>query len=201
MNLFFRLIALTSTIFFVSICSANGIQNSSNVEKSDGANTTIDPKKCANTAYPRGALRDELEGNTVLLLSIGESGKIESVKIEKSSGWRILDDAATNTMLGCQVTSETLKSKISKSYIFKWSIGNNSKPPALNLLMERCPAPSKIRFADPEESGLGIVVGKTDSNVTLEWGSGQSELDKESIEVVKSCKLLPPFSVRFFPKN
>lgn len=192
---------LMPTIFLMNMSYSQETISATKLEQSSDKNIGIDMNKCTRLPYPRSALREELEGDTILLLSIAESGKIENVKIEKSSGWRILDDASTQSMIGCQVTSSPIKSKISKKYTFRWSLGNDKKDPAVHILIEKCRAPSKVRFAEPDESGLGIVVGKKSFDVAIEWGSGQSELDRESIDIVKSCKLLPPFSIRFFPKN
>ncbi len=44
--------------------------------------------------YPKNALDQNLEGTVTLTISVGSEGAIEAVVITKSSGYKILDDAA-----------------------------------------------------------------------------------------------------------
>lgn len=44
--------------------------------------------------YPRAAIEQGLEGRVVLLLSLGEAGRVTGVAVAASSGHLLLDDAA-----------------------------------------------------------------------------------------------------------
>ena len=44
--------------------------------------------------YPAEAIAQGLEGETLVLLILDESGKVSAARIEQGSGYRILDDAA-----------------------------------------------------------------------------------------------------------
>jgi protein TonB len=48
--------------------------------------------------YPKHALDQGLEGRVVLSVNIGGEGTVQSVTVEKSSGYRLLDEAAMRTV-------------------------------------------------------------------------------------------------------
>ena len=56
----------------------------------------IKVERVGNLNYPEAAKRNRLYGTLVLTVSIHEDGSIESIQIERSSGSRILDQAAIN---------------------------------------------------------------------------------------------------------
>lgn len=49
--------------------------------------------------YPRDALRDRLQGNVLLRVLVGTDGQPLQVSVEKSSGHRVLDQAARDQVL------------------------------------------------------------------------------------------------------
>ncbi|MFZ6846569.1 energy transducer TonB, partial [Undibacterium sp. RuTC16W] len=49
--------------------------------------------------YPRASLRNEETGTVVLLVAIGADGNVNDVKIEKSSGFRGLDNAVRSQLM------------------------------------------------------------------------------------------------------
>jgi len=51
-------------------------------------------ERIGNLNYPDAARREGLTGSLILIVGIFKNGQIESVKIEKSSGHAVLDDAA-----------------------------------------------------------------------------------------------------------
>ncbi|MFZ6846019.1 TonB family protein [Undibacterium sp. RuTC16W] len=172
--------------------------------------------RCRKPEYPMVALRNAFQGNSVIGLNIDESGKIEGVNILKSSGWRILDDTVSSTIMGCQLVATAPNKKMTKIVAYKWSY-NGAIEYQPELIPESCAESELVRFASDKERGRGIVVGAYISDIgmpgrfSLEWGSGKPELDRASVELVKTCKfkaasrdqkkLSAPVSLRLFPKN
>ena len=67
---------------------------------SKAAGAKGDPAQWFSTDdYPPGALRDGREGTTIIAYVIGESGKVESCNVTKSSGSPDLDDTSCRLML------------------------------------------------------------------------------------------------------
>lgn len=172
--------------------------------------------RCRKPEYPKVALRNAFQGNSIIGLTIDESGKIEGINILKSSGWRILDDTVSSTIMGCQLTATAPNKKVTKVVAYKWFYeGAIEYQP--ELIPESCAESELVRFANDKERGRGIVVGAYISDIgmpgrfSLEWGSGKPELDRASVELVKTCKfkaasrdqkkLSAPVSLRLFPKN
>jgi TonB family protein len=58
-------------------------------------------RPCAGPAYPREALRYELEGITTLRFRLAPSGRVTGTEVARSSGWKLLDDAAIRTIEAC----------------------------------------------------------------------------------------------------
>ena len=65
--------------------------------RSDAAPTV----SCAKPEWPQEARRYELEGTTTLSFVVGLDGKPVSAKVEKSSGWSILDKASLIGLSRC----------------------------------------------------------------------------------------------------
>ena len=53
-------------------------------------------ERIGNLNYPEAAKKDKLYGNLQLTVSIRSDGSVESIEINRSSGEKILDDAAIN---------------------------------------------------------------------------------------------------------
>jgi len=62
---------------------------------------------CPKPEWPRDALRYELDGTTTLRYVVGADGRATSAVVEKSSGWKALDDAALNNLAGCVFKAPT----------------------------------------------------------------------------------------------
>ncbi|ASJ71329.1 energy transducer TonB [Granulosicoccus antarcticus] len=55
-------------------------------------------ERVGNLNYPDAARRDKLTGALILIVGIYKNGEIESVKVDESSGHKLLDDAAVRTV-------------------------------------------------------------------------------------------------------
>jgi protein TonB len=64
------------------------------IQAREGANYLKNPRP----AYPRRAKREGLEGTTVLRVQVQPSGKPGGIKVQKSSGHELLDEAALETV-------------------------------------------------------------------------------------------------------
>ncbi len=62
----------------------------------------IDAKNCEKPDYPRNALRNGDAGTVKLALLVGIDGRVHDSKIEKSSGFRELDNAAQTGLSLCK---------------------------------------------------------------------------------------------------
>ena len=61
----------------------------------------VSPATCAQPQWPNEARRYEIEGVTTIRFQIGEDGKVVRPEVSKSSGWKILDDAAIKGISRC----------------------------------------------------------------------------------------------------
>jgi protein TonB len=66
--------------------------------------------------YPARALRDELEGTTILSFLIGTDGRVVETRIDKSSGSRDLDNAAKAALSRCKFTPGTVDGQAQESW-------------------------------------------------------------------------------------
>lgn len=86
-NLFYFLLVLTSNFWSLT---ANG-----------QTATEVQPK-CVGPDYPSASKRLEEEGTVTLRYLVGTDGKVISAEVEKSSGFKRLDEAARSALVKCQ---------------------------------------------------------------------------------------------------
>ncbi|XLZ72573.1 energy transducer TonB [Massilia sp. SR12] len=60
------------------------------------------PASCTAPAWPREALRYEIEGATTLEFRIGSDGAVRDAVVRSSSGWTMLDQAALAGLARCR---------------------------------------------------------------------------------------------------
>jgi protein TonB len=66
------------------------------------ANLLASPASCTTPAWPKEARRYEVEGISVVHFQIGEDGAVEDAKVVRSSSWKLLDDAALQSLVKCR---------------------------------------------------------------------------------------------------
>ena len=71
---------------------------------------------CAKPDYPSASRRMEEEGTVTLKFLIGVDGKVMQADIEKSSGFKRLDEAARNALSKCQFRPGTVDGKPEQSW-------------------------------------------------------------------------------------
>lgn len=159
---------------------------------------------CEKPAYPLSALRNRMSGDTLLAGITDAEGKVASVDVVRSSGWRNLDFAAARSIVGCTVTNLTPGKPVHFRIPYRWTLEETktgSFTPPL-LLPESCPASDLVRLPGNDEAGLGIVIGAvvakngTVSRHSVEWADDDNALTQEAVRFIKACKFAPGVSDR-----
>lgn len=85
----------------------------------------VDARNCAKPEYPPASLRSQETGLVVLQFLIGTDGVAIESKVEKSSGFRRLDEAARHALLLCKFKPGAEEGKPVKSWArieYQWKI-------------------------------------------------------------------------------
>ncbi len=80
---------------------------------------------CAKPVWPRESLRREEQGTVTLAFLIGADGKVEASKIEKSSGFPLLDEAAQQGIAKCQFSPRVVDGKPEQGWMkmqYVWTL-------------------------------------------------------------------------------
>src|SRR4051794_29852943 len=92
----FRLALLSAIASFPSLCAAQNEPSAGTTPAR--ANFTT----CAKPAWPKEALRKEQSGTVQLAFLIGADGAVKDSRVEKSSGFPLLDEAAQTRIMRCR---------------------------------------------------------------------------------------------------
>jgi protein TonB len=76
----------------------------------------VDFSTCAKPDYPRNALRNEEQGTVRIQFLIDLDGRVADSKIDKSSGFRMLDAAAKKALSLCKFKPGTIDGKPQQSW-------------------------------------------------------------------------------------
>lgn len=119
-------------------------------------------KPACRPEYPRSALRDELTGTTTLAVTISAAGNATQVKVIKSSGHVILDEAVKKPLLNpaCVMQPGTVNGVAKQSvsqvqYVWRLDNDDKAKKNQLPLAQGTTPTvqsnirPAKINFDAP----------------------------------------------------
>ena len=85
----------------------------------------VDARACEKPAYPSAALRANETGIVLLSFLIDMDGKVLEGKVERSSGYRRLDDAALNGLSLCKFRPATVDGKPERTWSrieYEWKI-------------------------------------------------------------------------------
>ncbi len=74
-------------------------------------NAVVAASACAELDYPARSLRNEETGTTTLSFLVGLDGKVVDSRIEKSSGFKDLDNAARAGLSKCKFKPATVDGK------------------------------------------------------------------------------------------
>jgi TonB family protein len=110
------------------------------------------PKTCA-AEYPREAVRYELEGITTLRYQLAADGRVSEVRVARSSGWALLDDAAIRSIRSCRFTpADTARAQgaaLPVRYVWRLNGGGVLRP---HLVPGSCPASGRFAAFQPYEN-------------------------------------------------
>lgn len=82
-------------------------------------------KDCATPEYPRKSYRYNEEGTVTLALLIGANGHVIQSRVEKSSGFKDLDNAALAALSLCRFKPGTVDGKPEQSWAtlhYQWKL-------------------------------------------------------------------------------
>lgn len=104
------------------------------------------PTGCAPRAWPKEAIRYEIEGNTTLTFRVGPDGAVVDAAVARTSGWTLLDEASLANLRTCRFDPrlDNGAGKASHSVQYNWRL--EGEPVVLpELATEGCAA--SARFA------------------------------------------------------
>ncbi len=87
----------------------------------------VDARACAKPAYPVASLRNEETGTVSLSFLVGVDGKVIDSRVEKSSGYRSLDNAARAGLALCKFVPGTVDGKPEQFWTkmqYVWKLDN-----------------------------------------------------------------------------
>lgn len=94
---------------------------------------------CAKPAYPLQSLRDEQQGTVTLAFLIGVDGAVKASKIVKSSGFMLLDAAASEGIARCRFKPTHVNGKPEQSWVqmqYVWSLSDPSPAEAATTVAQ-----------------------------------------------------------------
>lgn len=157
---------------------------------------------CPTPYLASGAMAYGLEGATILRFLIGEDGKVKATSIQKSSGWKILDQNALTNLLSCKFEpllqdGRPISYWTKVAYVWKQDVELPTKP---QLLRETCgPLSDELTIAKDNDVRADIrlrfqveTYRKVDE-VIIENSSGDVQADKAAVKFIESCKFRPGF--------
>lgn len=159
----------------------------------------VSPATCAQPQWPAEARRYEIEGVTTLRFEIGADGKVVRPAVTRSSGWRILDEAAIRGVSQCvfQPALEAARDGAVFPLQYVWKF---SGPPAARPLLVADSCQASPRFAafheaDPRPSGKDGILLRFLLNaegapvrVVAEADGQPQELVSQAVEYLQSCR-------------
>ena len=160
---------------------------------------TLSPESCVRPAYPREAIRYELEGITTLRFRLAPDGRVAEVGVAKSSGWAMLDQAVVLSLQACRFTpaqaAQAGGAALPVQYV--WSLdGEHALRP--HLMAGSCPASGRFaafqaydnRPSGPDGVKVRLLVDPSGQprGVKLEGASLPPPLAAALVKYVESCR-------------
>lgn len=164
-------------------------------------NPEIKKGTCPAPQYPREALRYELQGTTQIRFLVSESGEIMSKYVLQSSGWKILDQAVSDSMSLCRFEPASLNDKPVPAWFggkYSWKLADDGPAlPPSEMIAGSCSSDKyvflpkdakrwlvRLRFLiNPQGKPVGIKVEDSSRNYST---------DSEIVALLGSCQFVPP---------
>ncbi|WP_343728872.1 energy transducer TonB [Duganella sp.] len=159
----------------------------------------VTPATCLQPQWPAEARRYEIEGVTTIRFEIGADGKVVRPVIARSSGWRILDDAAIHSIAQCQFQPNLDAAREGTAFPLQYVWKLDGAAPSRPLLVDGSCQPSErfsaFREADPRPSGKDGILLRFLLNaegvpvrVVAEAGGQPPELAAQAAAYVQTCR-------------
>lgn len=84
-----------------------------------------DPQPCSKPQYPLASLRHEEQGTVTMSFLVGVDGKVRAGKILRSSGFRLLDNAALEGIAMCRFKPGTENGQVLEQWVpvqYVWTL-------------------------------------------------------------------------------
>ncbi|MFL6660397.1 MAG: energy transducer TonB [Massilia sp.] len=156
------------------------------------------PESCTTPEWPKEARRYEIEGVTVLHFQIAADGSVEGARVARTSSWKLLDDAALQSLVKCKFKPGLSEAERAKSFPvqFVWTMAGPS-PARPQLIADSCgPSPRFSKFQAYNRNATGndgvllrfIVNARGQPfGVKAEAYGKDVELGEAAIAYVKGC--------------
>ena len=95
----------------IAFCNAAAPPAVTLVLKTNTFCNRLSPANCAKPEYPSASRRLEEEGTVSLRFLVGTDGKVIESEVEKTSGYKRLDEAARAALSRCQFRAATVDGK------------------------------------------------------------------------------------------
>ncbi|WP_167236876.1 energy transducer TonB [Massilia genomosp. 1] len=93
---------------------------------------------CQTPQWVPEAMRYELEGSTVLSYEVDDRGRPASIRIARSSGWKIVDQMSIRTLSSCRYEvpagPQAVPARLRKAH--DWALRDNGQAPSPAALVE-----------------------------------------------------------------
>jgi protein TonB len=155
---------------------------------------------CATPEWPREALRYEIEGVTTIHFEIDAGGSVARPVVRKSSGWKLLDDAAMRGLSKCQFLPNLEEAQDGRQFPIQyvWKLGGDDVVLHPLLVPDSCGKSARFsgfqNFDRSPSDRAGILVrflisGEGQAGRVIAEPNGQPvELTGAAVEYVKSCR-------------
>ncbi len=172
-------------------------------QEADGAVRRPARIGCQPPLFTKEALRYELEGTTVLQYDVDDSGRASSVRVTRSSGWKVLDQMAVKAVGTCRFeqTADPQVVRTGLTMPFNWTLGTQGQQPVpAALVAGSCQASPQFSAFEPFRGAVvarpgGVLVrflvddgGKT---FGLKLEDADPALVTEATAFIASCRFAP----------
>jgi len=158
---------------------------------------------CEQPEWAPEALRYELEGTTTLQYAVDDDGRPTSIRVVRSSGWKILDNMSIRAMEGCrfEASSDPQVIRTGLRAPYNWKLEDNEQRPvpaalvagscqASEFLDGFLPVTGKLR---PREDGLLVrfLLDETGHAYGIKLEVTHPVPVTEATAYIKSCRFTP----------